>query len=100
MDNQYFPRVVQVAATDDYKVYAYFDDGSIKCLDMTEKVRSGIFQKIKDIEIFKNTLTVLNDTVAWDLNGNYDSSECIDIDPFTVYEQPDASENEFLNDIA
>ncbi|WP_312811905.1 DUF2442 domain-containing protein [Sedimentibacter sp.] len=100
MDNQYFPKVVQAIATDDYKVYAYFDDGSIKCLDMTEKINSGIFQQIKDIEIFKKTLTILNDTVAWDINGKYDPRECIDIDPFTIYEQPDISESEFLNNIA
>ncbi|MPN51816.1 hypothetical protein SDC9_199465 [bioreactor metagenome] len=67
---------------------------------MTEKINSGIFQQIKDIEIFKKTLTILNDTVAWDLNGNYDPRECIDIDPFTIYEQPDVSESEFLNNIA
>ena len=100
IDNQYFPKVVQAVATDDYKVYAYFDDGSIQYLDMTIKITSGVFQQIKDIEIFKNTLTILNDTVAWDLNGNYDPSDCIDIDPFAIYAQPDISENEFLNDIA
>ncbi len=100
IDSKYFPKVVQAVATDDYKVYTYFDDGSIKCLDMTEKINSGIFQQIKDIEIFKKTLTILNDTVAWDLNGNYDPSECIDIDPFTIYDQPDVSESEFLNNIA
>ena len=67
---------------------------------MTEKINSGIFQQIKDIEIFKKTLTILNDTVAWDINGKYDPRECIDIDPFTIYEQPDISESEFLNNIA
>lgn len=100
IDNQYFPKVVQAVANDDYKVYAYFDDGTIKCLDMTTKINSGVFQQIQDIEIFKNTLTILNDTVAWDLNGNNDPSDCIDIDPFTIYDQPDVSEIEFLNDIA
>jgi len=100
MDNQYFPKVVQAIATDEYKVYTYFDDGSIKCLDMTEKINSGIFQQIRDINIFKNALTILNDTVAWDLNGKYDSSECIDIDPFTIYDLPDVSEREFINNIA
>ena len=28
----------------------------------------------------------MNDTVAWDLSGCFDSSECIDIDPFTIAE--------------
>ena len=28
----------------------------------------------------------MNDTLAWDLSGNNDPSECIDIDPVTLYE--------------
>lgn len=28
----------------------------------------------------------MNDTVAWDLSGCFDPSECIDIDPFTIAE--------------
>ncbi|HEZ7990476.1 MAG TPA: hypothetical protein RWO66_05895 [Ruminococcus sp.] len=34
----------------------------------------------------RSALTVMNDTVAWDLSGCFDSSECIDIDPFTIAE--------------
>ena len=33
-------------------------------------------------------MTVLNGTVAWDLEGNRDETRCIDIDPFTVYDSP------------
>jgi hypothetical protein len=35
-----------------------------------------------------------------DLNENNDPSECIDIDPFTIYELTDVSESEFINSIA
>ena len=45
-------------------------------------------QSLQDIQIFKDTCTVLNDTLAWDLTGNRDVSNCIDIDPFTLHELP------------
>ena len=38
------------------------------------------------IENFKNTCTVMNGTLAWDISGKMDESDCIDIDPFTLYE--------------
>lgn len=28
----------------------------------------------------------MNGTLAWDLSGNRDEANCIDIDPFTLYE--------------
>ena len=39
-----------------------------------------------NIENFKNTCTVMNGTLAWDISGKMDESDCIDIDPFTLYE--------------
>ncbi|MCL6614996.1 MAG: DUF2442 domain-containing protein, partial [Firmicutes bacterium] len=62
-----FHQIVQVYPTDDYKVYLYFSDGKIKLFDATELVTKGVFQELKDKEKFKETCTVLNDTLAWDL---------------------------------
>ena len=90
---EYMPEVIQVIPRNDFKVYVYFDDGSIKLYDAKKIINKGVFQKLQNIEIFKNTCTVLNGTLAWDLNGNYDESECLDIDPFTIYEYyPDVDE--------
>lgn len=36
---------------------------------------------------FINTCTVLNDTLAWDLSGNYDATQCLDIDAITLYNE-------------
>lgn len=33
-----------------------------------------------------NTCTVLNDILAWDIQGNRDSTFCLDIAPDTLYE--------------
>ncbi|MDR3596625.1 DUF2442 domain-containing protein [Clostridium sp.] len=90
---EYMPEVIQVRPTDDFKVYVYFDDGSIKLYDASQLINKGIFIKIKDINMFKKSCTVLNGTLAWDLDGNYNESTCLDIDPFEIYENcPDVDE--------
>lgn len=84
-----FPRVVQAVAGVDRTVYAYMNDGTIHLVDMKPMInQGGVFDQLRDEEFFISRLTVLNDTVAWDLTGRYDPAECIDIDPFTVAEMP------------
>ncbi|OON98607.1 MAG: hypothetical protein ATN35_04305 [Epulopiscium sp. Nele67-Bin004] len=85
MIEEYYPEVLQAIPTDDYTVYVYFDDGRIKLFDAKELVTKGIFKPLQDIKKFKSTCTVLNNTLAWDLQGNYDTTKCLDIDPFVIY---------------
>ena len=86
MKDIYFPVVVQAVAGVENEVYAYFSDGTIHLYDMTKLIQTGgVFECLKDKEFFVNRLTVMNDTIAWDLSGCYDPSNCIDIDPFEVY---------------
>lgn len=84
--NEYYPIVVQVLPLDNFHVQVFFSDGKIVDYDATENLQYDIFKPLKDIEKFKDTCTVLNNTLAWDLSGNRDVSDCIDIDPFTLYE--------------
>lgn len=35
--------------------------------------------------VFSECLTVLNNTFAWDLDGNRDPAACIDLDPCELY---------------
>ncbi len=79
--------VVQVLPQDNYTVYVYFDDGKIKLYDMAPLIGKGIFSKISDIDIFIDKCTVLNNTLAWDIEGNYNPYKCIDIDPIQIYEK-------------
>ncbi len=81
-----FHRIVQVYPTDDYKVYLYFTDGKVRLFDAKGLVTQGVFQQLKDIERFKKTCTVLNDTLAWDITGKMDPSQCLDLDPENLYE--------------
>lgn len=80
-----FHKVLQVVPTSDYKVYIYFADGKIKLFDASELVKKGVFQQLKDIESFKNSCTVLNDTLAWDLSGKCDPYNCLDLDAEELY---------------
>ena len=85
----FWPTVLQVVPTDDYKVYAYFNDGSVRLFDAKPLIKHGtVFEPLQDIQVFKSKLAVINDTVAWDMGGNRDPYKCVDLDPFVIFEQP------------
>lgn len=84
--NDYFPTVVQVIPQKDYTVYVYFDDGKIVLYDLSEKLNKEVFKPLRWIDTFINTCTVMNGTLAWDIEGNRDTTKCIDIDVFSLYE--------------
>ena len=87
MEEKYFPVVVQAVSGQDYTVYAYFTDGTIHLFDVKPLIeKGGVFERLKDKSFFSDKLTVMNSTIAWDLSGCFDPSNCIDIDPFTVYD--------------
>jgi hypothetical protein len=81
------PKVVQAVAGQNFSVYIYFHDGTVRMLDAFPFVRKGgVFTPLQDADFFRNRLTVMNDTVAWDVDGNRDPSTCIDLDPCELYD--------------
>lgn len=81
------PKVVQAVAGENFTVYAYFSDGTIRLLDAKPLLeKGGVFAPLQDAEFFRERLTVLNDTVAWDVNGDRDPCACVDLDPCEIYE--------------
>jgi len=82
-----FHKIVQVYPTDDFKVYIYFIDGKIKLFDANELIEQGLFKLLKDKKKFKETCTVINDTLAWDLSGKRDPYECLDLDSEELYKK-------------
>ncbi len=86
------PEIVQVVPMDDYRVYVYFEDGKIVCYDASDILEKGAFAVLKNIQIFKDTCTILNDTLAWDIGGNRDVTACLDIDPYMLYELEEVNE--------
>ena len=87
-----FHKVVQVIPTEDYKVYLYFEDGKIVCYDASNLLNKKVFEPLKNIDIFMDACTVLNDTLAWDIKGDRDVTACLDIDPDVLYELEYTSE--------
>ncbi|MCL2255221.1 MAG: DUF2442 domain-containing protein [Lachnospiraceae bacterium] len=81
------PKIVQAVASQNFLIYLYFHDGTIRLFDATSLVNiGGVFAPLKDAELFRDKLTVINDTVAWHVDGNYDPRTCIDLDPCELYE--------------
>ena len=86
MEKEYYPVVVQAVTGPERTVYAYFSNGAIRQYDMAPAIaRGGVFAPLADAAFFAEKLTVMNDTVAWDLSGCFDPTNCIDVDPFEVY---------------
>ena len=90
IDKQKFiPKVLQVIPTNDFCVYAYFNDGSVRLLNMKPLIKPDtVFESLNDLTYFKSKLSVINNTVAWDVGGNRNPRNCIDIDPCVIFEQP------------
>lgn len=85
-------KVVQVIPYEDYRVYVYFEDGKIVCYDASCLLDKKVFEPLKKLTFFMESCMVLNDTLAWDLSGNRDETQCIDIDPEMLHELPQAVE--------
>ena len=75
----------------------YFDDGSIRDFDAMPLLEKGVFAPLKDGGRFRSAITVLNGTLAWDLQGNRDETACLDVDPLVIYrESPEVDEPEWV----
>ncbi|MBR4501893.1 MAG: DUF2442 domain-containing protein [Clostridia bacterium] len=79
------PDIVQVVPHENYTVSVFFCDGKTVLYDVRPKLEQGVFQKLKDLSFFMERCTIMNDTLAWDLSGCRDETNCIDIDPDTLY---------------
>lgn len=81
-----FPTVVQVLPGSDFNVFAYCNDGAVRMVDVKPLIaKGGVFSLLSDPVFFRERLTVLNDTVAWDIAGNRDETACVDLDPFQIF---------------
>lgn len=79
------PKIIHVAPTEEYTVYVYFEDNKIVCYDVKPLLEKEVFALLKENGNFIKNCTIMNDTLAWDISGNRDSSKCIDIDPDMLY---------------
>ena len=80
------PQVFQVKPNDDFTVEVYFDDGKVKLYDAKQLIeKGGIFTPLANVDFFKERCVVLNNTLAWDIAGGFDPTECIDVCPDVIY---------------
>lgn len=78
---------MSAVAGDNFTVYTCFIDGTVHLLDAAPLLeKGGVFAPLRDPEFFRERLTVLNDAVAWDVDGNRDPRTCVDLDPFELYD--------------
>ena len=73
-----YPAVVNVKTKDNYVLYLKFDNGEQGWMDMKPFLNYGVFQKLKDLNIFQQ-VRIKFDTVEWDCG--------VDLDPEYVYEK-------------
>ena len=71
------PEVVQVIPQENYIVEVLFQDGKIVYFDVNHLLEKGIFSKLKNKEFYKNRCTVMNHTLAWDISGEYNPTNCV-----------------------
>ena len=81
----YTPEIVQVVPHKNYTVSVFFCDGKTVLYDVKPKLGRGVFQQLTDLSFFINRCIIMNDTLAWDLSGTGDETDCIDIDPDMLY---------------
>ncbi|MCF8044342.1 MAG: DUF2442 domain-containing protein [Desulfarculaceae bacterium] len=77
-----YPSVVKVTPGEGYVLSIVFDNGETGTLDMKEFLNFGVFERLKDQNLFKK-VRVSFDTIEWDSG--------IDLDPEFVYKKCRAS---------
>ena len=89
LDSSFFPEVVQAIPTNNFGFFAYFNDGSIHFYDMKPLIQKGtVFEKLADLSFYKSHITVMNNTVAWDMTEDRNPRTCIDLDPCVIFTTP------------
>lgn len=84
----FMPAVVQAVPGDDFTVYAYCNDGAVRLVDIKPLIAlGGVFAPLADAKFFRDRLTILNDTVAWDITGNRDTTACVDLDADRIFKE-------------
>ena len=70
------------------EVDCYFTTGHVRRFDMARLLRPDcgpVFRPLRDRKTFLSTMTVINGTLAFDIAGNRNEYQCVDIDPETIF---------------
>jgi hypothetical protein len=72
------PAIINVTPEENYILYIEFDNGEYGWLDMKPFLGYGVFQRIKNQNVFQQ-VRIKFDTIEWDCG--------VDLDPEYVYEK-------------
>ncbi|MCI8608484.1 MAG: DUF2442 domain-containing protein [Firmicutes bacterium] len=89
----YVPSVIRVIPKENFHVEVLFDNGRLVDYDVTPLLDEEEYRPLQEPAVFMNTCKVLGGTLAWDLTGKNDPDDCLDIDPFMLYECPAKNED-------
>ena len=73
-----------------HKVDCYFTTGHVRRFDMAPYLKPGcgpVFRPLRNLRTFCRAMTVVNGTLAFDVDGTRDDRRCVDIDPETIFEE-------------
>ena len=80
------PELYQIVPHADYTVDLYYDNGEIRRYDCGAFVlEPAVAHFVKSPQDFQRLCAVLNHTLALDITGKLDPTQCIDICPDVVY---------------
>ena len=85
-------KIDKLIPTDDYKVYVIYENGKKYLYDANRLVEK--FKILQDIDFFKGRCTVINDTLAWDIDGDMNEENCIDIAPESIFDSEEVTDEE------
>lgn len=77
-----FDTVIQVSPKNDFTIEVFYASGEIYLYDAS-KIPT-LFPEMQDIQIFKDKCCVINQTLAFNLDGTYDTTSCYDLCPDTI----------------
>ena len=80
--------VKHVKPLEDYKVLVTFEDNKKVIYNAKNLLNKGEFRRLKNKELFQKSCKVMNNTLAFDIYGNNDVTQCFDIAPDMLYKLP------------
>jgi hypothetical protein len=89
-------RVIQAVPGCNYNVYLYFENGQVREFSARKlifnedgTVKNGVFAPLADRNVFRDKLTVIDGSPAWDIEGNRDAFKMLDFPPCELSENLD-----------
>lgn len=86
MSEDYIPQIYMIALAGGKKVDCYFTNGAVRRYDVSNAIRlGGVFAPLEDQALFEKAVLVFDGVLAFDIKGNRDPYEIVDICADIVY---------------